>query len=397
MKEQIVLKYSRHLNAKVTVIYCLLFLLIQPLSANAGRVLKVGPGEEFIFPSVAAKFANDGDTIEIDAKGMYAGDEVIWKQNDLVIKGVNGRPVIKGTHNLANGKALWIVKGNNTTIDNIEFSHASVNDHNGAGVRVQGKNLVVRHCLFRDNENGILAGSNPKSKIIIEYSEFSRNGFGKGRTHNVYIGKVGELDFQFNYSHGAIVGHNLKSRALKNYILYNRIMDGATGNSSYVVDIPNGGLTVLVGNQIQQGARAENWAIVAYGEEGLRNKDHTLYLVNNTIVNNRGNGVFLNLKQGATVKAVNNIFAGKGKLATKPLDLGHNLREISLSMFVDAAKFDYRLKPDSPAIDKGVAPGAAGKFSLNPKYEYVHRVKKALRKIEGKLDFGALEYHSKMK
>ena len=38
--------------------------------------------------------------------------------------------------------------------------------------------------------------------------------------HNLYIGHVNKLTFRFNYSHHAYIGHNLKSRADANYILY---------------------------------------------------------------------------------------------------------------------------------------------------------------------------------
>ena len=60
----------------------------------------------------------------------------------------------------AEGKAIWVIKGNNTRVANIEFSGAKVRDKNGAGIRQEGINLTVMGCYFHDNENGILAGRN---------------------------------------------------------------------------------------------------------------------------------------------------------------------------------------------------------------------------------------------
>ena len=63
--------------------YVILLILFTNTSAH-GEVLKVGPGMQFILPSIAAEFAQDGDTVEISAKGFYDEDVAIWKQNNIV-------------------------------------------------------------------------------------------------------------------------------------------------------------------------------------------------------------------------------------------------------------------------------------------------------------------------
>ena len=56
------------------------------------------------------------------------------------------------------GKAIWVIQGDDTTVESVVFTGAAVVDKNGAGIRQEGKNLTVRRCYFHDNEDGILAG-----------------------------------------------------------------------------------------------------------------------------------------------------------------------------------------------------------------------------------------------
>ena len=58
-------------------------------------------------------------------------------------------------------------------------------------------------------------------------------------------------------------------------------MDENEGTSSYAIDAPNGGLTYVIGNLIQQGLNTDNSIVVAYGAEGL-GSGHTnaLYVIN---------------------------------------------------------------------------------------------------------------------
>lgn len=365
------------------------------------HVLQVGWGKKYLFPSVAAQFARDGDTVEIDA-GDYDGDVAVWKQNNLTIRAVGGRAHIRAAGKSAQGKAIWVVKGNNVTVENIEFSGAEVSDGNGAGIRIEGQGITIRNCYFHDNQDGILGGAGKESDIVIENSEFARNGAGDGQSHNIYIGAARSFTLKFSYSHHARVGHNVKSRAQKNFILYNRIMDEKTGNSSYDIDLPNGGLAYIIGNLIQQGPDTENATIISYGAEGLKNPDNELYVVNNTIVNDRPQGgKFLFVKPGAAkVEIINNLFVGKGNLPSiasvgglpgGPWKMAHNLT-LNESELKDAPDFDYRLKPGSQAIDAGIDPGTANGFNLTPEWEYVHKMRGKRRPLVGPLDVGAYEY-----
>lgn len=355
-------------------------------------VLRVGPTRELKRPSTAAQIARDGDIIEIDA-GIYVGDAAVWRQHRLTIRGVGGRAHLRAEGAQAEGKAIWVVKGNDTTIEGVEFSGAKVPDHNGAGIRLEGAGLTVRDCYFHDNENSVLTGANPASDIVVEHSEFAHNGFGDGYTHNIYIGHVRSFTLRFSYVHHALVGHNVKSRALRNHITYNRIMDEDDGRSSYAIEFPNGGLALVIGNVIQQGPATENPTIVSYGAEGLKYPLNELHFVNNTVVNDRpSGGRFLVLKFGAgAARIVNNLFSGRGDVLSGPGELRNNVLAAKTDL-VDPAGFDYRLKAGVSAIGRGIDPGSAHGFELRPTAEYVHKAAMRTRRSSGKLDVGALEY-----
>jgi hypothetical protein len=358
-------------------------------------VLRVGAKRELKRPSAAAQIARDGDVIEIDA-GRYVGDVAVWLAHNLTIRGVGGLAVIDAGGNDANDKGTWVISGNNTTVEYIEFSNQrnSVGGQIGAGIRQQGIGLTVRHCRFTNNENGILTNNNqPTSVILIEYTEFDKNGSGEGNTHNMYIGTIGRFILRYSYSHHAQVGHNVKTRARENFILYNRIMDEVNGTASYDIDVPNGGVTYVIGNLIQRGAQAENTTLLSYGAEGLRHPTNELYVVNNTFVNDRPNGsLFVALRAAASpARLINNIFAGKGTVLQGIAEQKNNLVTNQPGL-VNQAKYDYRLAKGSKAIGAGIDPGSANGVSLMPESQYVHPMGKAPR-VNGKaVDVGAYAY-----
>jgi hypothetical protein len=371
-------------------------LLFTAFARVGATTWQVGPSRTYKAPSAVAGLVKDGDTVAIDA-GTYESDVARWSASNLVLRGVGGYAHMKANGASFGGKAIWVIAGNNTTVESIEFSLCTVVDHNGAGIREEGTSLTVRGCFFHDNQDGILAGDNAASDIVIEHCEFVGNGFGDGLSHNLYINHVRSLTFRYNYSHRASIGHELKSRAYTNYILFNRLANEATGTGSREIDLPNGGTAYIIGNEIQQGPQGENSNIVGYGLEGLTNPTpHEVYLVNNTIVNQKGAGSFLNVQNGtALVKAYNNIFAGPGSLiagsATAIDSMGNIAASVGSIGFVDAATYDYHLLVASPAIDAGTDPGAAGAYTLAPPYEYRHPTDAIARSVTGRIDAGAHE------
>ncbi|MDQ1267154.1 MAG: type sorting protein [Bacteroidota bacterium] len=381
---------KRIITALVIIAFC------QQLSA---AILQVGPTRQYQKPSEAAKAVADGDTVEIDA-GVYAKDACVWNKNNLLFRGIGGMAHLKAEGAYSQGKAIWVIQGTNTTVEYIEFSECAVPDNNGAGIRQEGAGLILRRCYFHDNENGVLAGANSESDFLFEFCEFNHNGYGDGYTHNMYIGHIRSFTLQFCYSHHANVGHNVKSRADHNYILYNRIMDEDNGNSSFLIDLPNGGYSYIIGNLLMQGARAENKTLINYGAEGLTNVFAGLYVVNNTCINRRQTGTFINIKDGTQeTKIVNNLFAGVDAALKTAIvgaaDTSNNIYNVNISdfLFADEPNYDYHLLKGSPAIEAAMNdPGEFNGYSLFPAFEYKHPADSSFRPSKLNLDCGAFAF-----
>ena len=347
-------------------------LCLVTLTASA-RVISVGPGERIKSIAEAASLAKDDDVVEI-ASGEYRGDVAVWTQDRLTLRAVGGRVKLIAAGVAAEGKGIWVVRSAAMTVEGFEFSGATVPDHNAAGIRFEKGSLVVRNCAFLDNENGILTSNNPESVLTIENSEFGWNGYGDGQTHNLYVGAIASLSVTGSYFHHARVGHLLKSRAAVNHIFYNRLTDEAGGHASYELEFPNGGVAYVVGNIIQQGSQTQNPHLISYAAEGYKWPRNALYLVNNTLVDNRpSGGIFLRVKPGdVKVMAVNNVLVGKGSLESAAPGEYKNNFTVDWNEFDLAAREDYRLKRSSKLIGKAIDAGSADGQALMPTSEYVH-------------------------
>ena len=242
-----------------------------------------------------------------------------WNASNLTICGVGGRARLYADGKHAQGKGIWVVGGSASstmTIYNVEFHDAKVPDENGAGIRWEGGNLVLSNTGFYDNENGILGGDSPFT-LTIDNSEFARNGFGDGFTHNLYVGNANRLTVRASYFHEAKIGHNLKSRARENFIENSYFMDGTTGNSSYLLDFPDGGVVFMRGNLLQKGPNADNNISVAYGMERNTYATNTVTLIHNTLASTMSGGTFVGVAgytQSLTLTA--NLFAGSAAVSS---------------------------------------------------------------------------------
>jgi Right handed beta helix region len=230
--------------------------LVAGAAGAAAEVLRVGPERNLQAPSDAAAVAKDGDVVQIDP-GDYV-DCAIWRASGLVLKAPDGAAHVRGR--ACGGKAIWVIAGDDVTIDNITFSGARVPDQNGAGIRAEGRNLTVRNARFLDNENGILAAPVEGSTILIEHSVFEGNGkCAANCAHGIYINRIERLRIVDSTFREQRVGHHIKSGARALEVIGSTIEDGPEGTASYLIDVVSGGEVVIADNIMQKGPKSENW------------------------------------------------------------------------------------------------------------------------------------------
>lgn len=287
---------------------CLALIGIASRPAAAAR-LEVGPERTLKAPSAAAKIAKDGDTVMIDPGTYY--DCAVWSANHLTIAGGDGAVVITDT--ACEGKALFVIRGNDTAIRNISFARARVPDGNGAGIRLEGSDLTVADSKFIDNQSGILATGRPDSAITISNSDFIGNGACQsGCAHALSVGGVRSLQVTHSRFTGTKRAHDIVSAALRTELIDNVIEDGGDGTSSYLVDLPNGGAIRLDRNTLQKGPLTSNpRTAIMVGDGGDLWSDCEVVAVGNRFTNDTGHNVsFMTNWSGATPVLQENQFFG---------------------------------------------------------------------------------------
>ena len=265
------------------VCWGLLLALLLAQEPAFARVLRVGPDEALKVPSAAARIAQDGDTVEIVAAD-YTADVASWRQNRLTLRGVGGRPHLRAAGRAAEGKAIWVISGNDVLVENIEMSGTRVPGFAGAAIRAQGGKLTLRNVHFHDHQMGILTNNNGRGELVIIDSEFDHNivdykRYGK-LGHNIYVGRIARFELRGSYIHDAVIGHQVKTRARKNTIIGNRIVDG-DGGSSYLIDLSEGGEATIRDNVLRKSERADNNAAISYAPEANREAPGMLFVGGN--------------------------------------------------------------------------------------------------------------------
>jgi hypothetical protein len=352
----------------------------------------VGPGHPYAKPCQAIAAAQPGDVVRIDAAGNggYDGDVCASGVAHLTIEGVNGRARIDAAGQSSGGKAIWVLSGAGTVVRDVELTGATVPDANGAGIRLEGGSLTLVGSSLHDNQEGILVSNDPSIDLTVERTEFANNGAGDGQSHNIYVGSIHHFTMRYSYSHGAKVGHLVKSRAAINDIAYNRLT-GEGGTDSYELDLPNGGLSRVVGNVIEQGPNTENPALLAYGEEGASNPDSRLIVVNNTFVSDRpGNATAVAVGAGVRSPAIvaNNISVGMTTFVSQAAAQLTGNCQVADPQFADRAAYDYHLREGSPCRDVA----SPSPFGSLPTEQYVYNLGNEPRPVNGEPDAGAFEW-----
>lgn len=182
-------------------------------------------------------------------------------------------------------KATLVLRGRGARVDGLVFQNLSVDDGNGAGIRIEQGDLEVANSLFRNSEQGILSSDDAESSITVTRSTFSRLGRcdrGLSCAHSIYIGDYGSLTVSQSRFEKGSGGHYVKSRSRRNVIADSTFDDTSGRGTNYMIDLPEGSTGSITGNLFIQGRNKENYsafiAIAAedrqYSSAGLRIDDN---------------------------------------------------------------------------------------------------------------------------
>ncbi|HJU17324.1 MAG TPA: hypothetical protein VJ770_12770 [Stellaceae bacterium] len=313
-----------------------------PASAPGDGVITVGPGGQYQSIS-AAVAAADADTdpshsyvIEV-MPGTYTNDfpTVTRPMTIKVSPGQEGQPVVlQATENLPNEKGI-ILTFASLTVNGLTFTGAQIDNSlggNGAGIRDENTgtaSLIVQNSTFTGNQEGILSDGDLNETITIVNSTFKNNGNPDPDyfQHGIYIGRAGSLNVSNSLFCGQLIGHDIKSRAAVTTVANNSIYHGQeestlgcnAGSSSFAIDLPNGGVATISGNQIVQGAAAQNHNMVAYGEEGLPYGNNSALVSSNTFTSTAGwNATAILDPPCVTIELSGNTFQGVTTVVNPP-------------------------------------------------------------------------------
>ncbi len=183
------------------------------------------------------------------------------------------------------GKAALVLRGRSAEITGLTFRNISVDDGNGAGIRLENGNLVVAYTRFEDSQQGILTADNPEGRITISRSNFSGLGTcenSAGCAHSLYIGNYGELSISQSRFERGTGGHYVKARSRLVMIRGNSFDDANGRSTNYMIDLPAGSRGLIENNWFVQGRDKENYsAFIALGAEEILHSSDGLTVSNN--------------------------------------------------------------------------------------------------------------------
>jgi hypothetical protein len=356
-------------------------LLLACLSAPVwAAVWVVGPqGQPLSLPDAVAQ-AKNGDTIEL-LPGEYRGAPLVIVNRRLTFKGVSDaagkRPQLQADGKPGASKAIWLVRGGQVTVDNLEFRGARSSEGEGAGLRLEGGTHQILRSAFFDNEYGVHAINDPQATLSIEDSLFGlAPRVVGGLYHLLNVGRIAKLSVSGSRFQQGFEGQLIKTRARENSIRYNFIHDGPRGGASYEIEIAAGGLATVIGNVIGQGSESQNPALLAYGTEKPSWDKNRLIVAHNTFVNYGWTPALFvrvidkNLSADTEVVAVNNLLAGLGLLWPAVTGRVEGNRFVARRALRDPDTYAFELSPSSWWRGSAVDPASVNGHDLTPRGEF---------------------------
>jgi hypothetical protein len=263
-------------------------LLAAPASAiaqPAGPFVVAETRKSFDRLADAIESIGDSDgTIQI-APGRYGDCAVQSAGRVTFIARESGTVTFDG--GVCEGKATLVLRGRGAIVQGLRFTHVTVPDGNGAGIRLERSDLSVSNTQFIDAQSGILAADDPSSSITIDHSTFA--GLGKdprGRgAHSLYVGKYRQLKVTYSRFERGTGGHYLKSRAPVVEISDSSFDDSHGQHTNYMIDLPNGAAGRITGTTFVNGLGKDNYSVlISVAAEGSLNSSSGLLIDHNRVM-----------------------------------------------------------------------------------------------------------------
>lgn len=239
-------------------------------------------GQGFSDLQDAVNAVGEGQGTILIAPGTYRQCAVQEAGRIAYVAAEPGRAVFDGT--ICEDKAALVLRGRAARVEGLVFQNMAAADGNGAAIRIQEGDLLVRESLFRNSETAILSHDDGSAAIRIERSTFSELGRCRpdNCSHSVYIGPYGSVavaNSRFERGRG---GHYLKSRSGRIEVRDSSFDDAAGRDTSYMIDLPGGATGTISGNAFVQGPHKQNYsALIVIQAEGERHSSNGLAIVNN--------------------------------------------------------------------------------------------------------------------
>lgn len=281
--------------------YLAILALLAATSANAAG-FSIG-GRAYPSLQAALDAAKPGDKVEV-APGEYH-EAGIARSSRLTLA---FSPAAKFSGVAAEGKAMLVIKGNDTTVTGLDCSEIGVASGNGACIRLEGRNLSLDRVHFHDSEQGILGGGDG-GQILISDSVFERLGAG-GSAHGIYVSADRVLIRNSRILASQGEGHEVKTRA-RETIIESSVIASLGGVDSRLIDISNGGILKVTGSVLQKGPVSSNGDLIGFGLEGLRYPDNRIEISGNVLILEReGPNRILHTKSEVTTRFEGNLIVG---------------------------------------------------------------------------------------
>ena len=267
------------------IVPVLALILAVPAAAQQGRAPFTiqETGQTFATIDAAVQSVRMGTATILIAPGVYrqctvqAGGVITFKATEP------GTAIFEGT--ACEGKAAFVLRGQGSTVDGLVFRGIHVGDGNGAGVRTEIGDLIVRNSTFLDSQEGILGGHPSGQKILIDHSTFA--GLGQcdqtpDCAHSIYLANQGSVTITNSRFERGTGGHYVKLRVPNVTIADNSFDDTRGHKTNYMIDLPEGSRGLIARNTFVQGPDKENHSgmvVIAaeaktYPSSGLRIEDN---------------------------------------------------------------------------------------------------------------------------